>query len=92
LCIGATLDDIDYISAIRAPRTMNGLRATSSAEDDSDDQHCHFWLASTAAGETVALQAPFLSALDPVGPLKPLALAVVSTLVRSGRAPPAVAA
>jgi hypothetical protein len=91
LCIGATLDDIDYINAIRAPRTMNGLRATPSADDDSDDQHSHFLLVSTA-GEIVDLNAPFLSALYAIKPLKPLSQGVLPIRVRSGRAPPAVAA
>ena len=88
LCIGATLDDIDYINALRVPRTMTGLRATSSAEDDSDDQHGHLTPAA-AAGESVDLNAPFLSALFSIGPLKPVASAVAPVSVRCGRAPPA---
>jgi len=86
LCIGATLDDIDYINAIRASRTMNVGRGSSIADDDSDDQHAHFVLAP--AGSFVDLTTPFLSALYLIGPSEPRPAAVSAVDVRSGRAPP----
>lgn len=89
LCIGATLDDIDYINAIRAPRTMNGSRGSAVADDDSDDQHTHLLLAPI--NEAVNLSAPFLSAVDTVRQPEPLSPVEVSTVIRSGRAPPAIA-
>lgn len=90
LCIGATLDDIDYINAIRAPRTMNGLRSSSVADDDSDDQHAHLMTAPTAA--MVELNAPFLSDLHAVHTPAAQAMIVACTVIRAGRAPPAFVA
>ena len=90
LCIGATLDDIDYINAIRAPKTMNSLRSGPVADDDSDDQHTHSWLAE-AASENLDLSAPFLSSLYIVGLLETPWPAVISIRIRSGRAPPTTA-
>ena len=90
LCIGATLDDIDYINAIRAPRTMNGSRGSAIADDDSDDQHTHFLL--TPATETVDFSAPFLSALYTVQAPEPSSAFLIPPVVRSGRAPPAISA
>ena len=87
LCIGATLDDIDYINAIRAPRTMNGVRANGGmADDDSDDQHAHFFRAPLSPA--VDWQAPFLSSLYTIQLLHPPAAAVAAAVTRSGRAPP----
>ena len=87
LCIGATLDDIGYINAIRAPRTMNSSRSSSMAEDDSDDQHTH--LLSSPPAAVIDLGTPFLPALHAIRPPEPpLVLNPIAT-IRSGRAPPA---
>lgn len=86
LCIGATLDDIDYINAIRTARTMNGSRGSSMADDDTDDQHAQFVLASIP--NSIDLGAPFLAALYTLQSPRQPAAACTSTTVRSGRAPP----
>jgi hypothetical protein len=89
LCIGATLDDIDYINAIRAPRTMSN-RGSSVADDDSDDQHSHLVLAPIT--ETIDLSAPFLSALYTVSAPGPPSIVTGLSVIRSGRAPPGTTA
>lgn len=87
LCIGATLDDIDYINAIRAPRTMSSGRASSVADDDTDDQHAHLMLAP--AMQSVELGAPFLSVLSALQPPAPALVILATSSIRSGRSPPA---
>ena len=81
------LDDIDYVNAIRAPRTMNGSRASAAADDDTDDQHTHTMLAP--AMQLVEVGAPFLSVLYALQPPAPVPVAMAAASIRSGRAPPA---
>jgi hypothetical protein len=89
LCVGATLDDIDYISALRA-RVSAANRTNPSVEDDSDDQHAHL-LAST---EPMApcVSAAFLAVLWVVQPQAACPARAVPPAFRSARAPPVVAA
>ena len=91
LCVGATLDDIDYINAIRAPRAMNGSRGSSAADDDSDDQHGHQHFQDARLAECLPLGAPFLTPLSPVLVASTPMLPALRIMVRSGRAPPSFA-
>ena len=90
LCIGATLDDIDYINAIHSPRAMTGSRATSVADDDTDDQHSHFVLAP--ADQEFHLAAPFLSDIHTLETPKSQRQTFGGSPVLAGRAPPAFTA
>ena len=86
LCVGATLDDIDYINALRV-RVSGANRSSPMVEDDSDDQHGHHLLAS--APTAPHLSVPFLSALWTVQPEAALSDRGLPPVVRSARAPPA---
>ena len=89
LCIGATLDDIDYINAIRAPRTMNSSRASSMADDDSDDQHTLLSPAAEASATALnALGAPVLAALYTIRQAQPPTDLNQTATIRCSRAPP----
>ena len=89
LCIGATLDDIDYINAIRAPRTMNSSRASSMADDDSDDQHTLLSPAAEAPATALhALGAPVLAALHTIRQAQPPTDLNQTATIRCSRAPP----
>ena len=89
LCIGATLDDIDYINAIRAPRTMGTSRASSVADDDSEDQHTLLSpAAQPPASALYALHAPVLAALYTIRQAQPPANLNQTVPICCGRAPP----
>ena len=89
LCVGATLDDIDYINALRV-RVSGTNRTVPMVEDDSDDQHGHHMLAPEPV--TPSLSVPFLSALWFLTPETLSSGDDMPPVLRSARAPPVVQA
>ena len=89
LCVGATLDDIDYVNALRV-RIGSLNRGNPVVDDDSDDQHGHQLIAAKTADPFLGV--PFLCVfwaiqLKIASPDRP-----APRTVRSARAPPVAAA